>query len=66
MKMSAIIEAVDTIDLITLDVPTFIRMLEWAREDVKTDAELHVAATNAISMRKTLTMADYKKIINQN
>ena len=28
-------------DTLSFDVPTFIRFLEWAREDVKADNEIH-------------------------
>ena len=38
----------DPTDLIAMDVPLFIRMLEWAREDAETDMELHDAAERAI------------------
>jgi len=34
-------EETDAVDTITMDVPLFIRMLEYAREDAKTDIDLH-------------------------
>ena len=54
----------DPKDHITVDVPLFIRLLELAREDIKTDVELHqvVERTLAIKDRGTLTMADYDDI----
>jgi len=54
-------------DKITLDVPLFIRLLEYAREDVKTDMDLHNVAEKAIELSMTgatLTMTDYDKIVN--
>ncbi len=54
-------------DKITLDVPLFIRLLEYAREDAKTDVDLHNVAEKAIELSLTgniLTMTDYDQIIN--
>ena len=54
-------------DKLTLDVPLFIRMLEYAKEDAKTDIDLHKVTENALKLSeegKTLTMADYKQITN--
>jgi hypothetical protein len=53
-------------DIITVDVPLFIRLLEYAREDAQTDMDLHSVAENAISLAlsgKTLTMDDYVSIV---
>lgn len=53
-------------DKITMDVPLFIRMLEYAREDAKTDMDLHKITENALALSttgKTLTMAQYDEII---
>ena len=53
-------------DKITVDVPLFIRLLEYARENAKTDMDLHNVAENAIALSetgKTLTMAQYDEII---
>jgi hypothetical protein len=53
-------------DTITVDVPLFIRLLEYAREDAQTDMDLHDVAENIISLAasgKTLTMTDYDSII---
>ena len=54
-------------DKITVDVPLFIRLLEYAREDAKTDVDLHNIAEKAVSLsenRATLTMANYNAIVN--
>jgi len=53
-------------DTITLDVPLFIRLLEYAREDAQQDVDLHNVTENAISLAlsgKTLTMDDYSSIV---
>jgi hypothetical protein len=55
-------------DVISLDVPLFIRMLEYAREDAKTDMDLHNVTENTLKLSttgKTLTMADYNKITSK-
>jgi hypothetical protein len=53
-------------DIIKLDVPLFIRLLEYAREDAQGDLDLHDVAEKAISLSetgKTLTMADYNMVV---
>jgi DNA-binding ferritin-like protein len=52
-------------DIIKLDVPLFIRLLELAREDVKQDADLHDVAEAVIklSQQGVATMADYDSIV---
>ena len=53
-------------DIITVDVPLFIRLLEYAREDAQSDMDLHDVAQNIISLAssgKTLSMDDYSTII---
>jgi hypothetical protein len=55
-------------DKITMDVPLFIRMLEYAREDASTDVDLHDVAEKAIGLSgedKVLTMADYDAIVGE-
>lgn len=56
----------EKIDRITIDVPLFIRMLEYAREDAKTDMDLHSVTQNILKLSKEknmLTMTDYKHIV---
>jgi hypothetical protein len=56
-------------DKVTLDIPLFIRLLEYAREDAKTDMDLHNVAEKAISLSetgKTLTMAEYDTLVAGN
>ena len=53
-------------DIITVDVPLFIRLLEYAREDAQTDMDLHDVTEKIISLSasgKTLSMDDYSTII---
>ena len=54
-------------DKITVDVPLFIRLLEYAREDAKTDVDLHNVAEKAVMLSEngaTLTMANYDALVN--
>jgi hypothetical protein len=53
-------------DIVKLDVPLFIRLLELAREDVKQDADLHDVAEAVIKLSQegVVTMADYDSIVN--
>ena len=53
-------------DKVTIDIPLFIRLLEYAREDAKTDMDLHKVTENAVALSetgKTLTMADYDSLV---
>jgi hypothetical protein len=52
-------------DIVKLDVPLFIRLLELAREDIKQDADLHDVAEAVIklSQQGVATMADYDSIV---
>jgi len=53
-------------DVIKLDVPTFLRLLELAREDVKDDADLHDIAeiVTKLSQQGVVTMSDYNDIVD--
>jgi DNA-binding ferritin-like protein len=53
-------------DIMRLDVPLFIRLLELAREDVKQDADLHDIAEAVIKLSQegVATMADYDQIVS--
>ena len=51
---------------INCDVPLFIRLLEFAREDAKDDLILHHIAERATELSgngKSLTMQDYEKLV---
>jgi hypothetical protein len=56
----------DKVDTITMDVPLFIRMLEYSREDAAADVDLHDVTEKAISLGKErgiLQMDDYAEIV---
>ena len=64
---STIKEVENPIDVIKMDVPLFIRLLEYAREDAKTDMDLHDVTEKIIaaaSKGQTLTMSDYDMIMS--
>ena len=56
----------DIPDIIAVDVPLFIRLLEFAREDAGDDMDLHEVAERAIEavkMRGVLSMDDYETLV---
>ena len=56
----------DAVDTITMDVPLFIRMLEYSREDAAEDMDLHDVTEKANKLGKErgiLQMDDYEEII---
>jgi hypothetical protein len=58
----------DQIDTITMDVPLFIRVLEYAREDAQADMDLHDLAEKAIAGTKQqglLQMDDYDMLVGE-
>ena len=58
---SFITEKVDKKDVVSFDIPLLIRVLEYTREDLKSDVNLHKMVERLISIRNkgALTMADY-------
>lgn len=58
-------EAVDEKDTVTMDIPLLIRVLEFIREDVKTDMDLHRVVENLIELRTegVLTMDHYDRAV---
>ena len=63
-----LMEEENPIDIISVDVPLFIRMLEFAREDASTDMDLHDLAQKAIKMSskgEPLTMMHYDELISK-
>ena len=53
-------------DTITVDVPLFIRLLEYAKEDANTDMDLHDLAERAISLStegEVLGMESYDSLV---
>jgi len=56
----------DKVDTITMDIPLFLRMLEYSREDASQDMDLHDVTEKANSLGKEkgiLSMEDYKEIV---
>ena len=67
LEVNSLNEGFNPKDVIKLDVPLLIRMLEYAREDAKTDMDLHDVAENLITLSangQTLDMNHYNKIVN--
>jgi hypothetical protein len=65
-KKDKLEERINPTDKVSLDVPLFIRLLEYAREDAKTDMDLHNVAEKAIALSQsgmTLSMNDYETIV---
>ena len=52
-------------DIVQLDVPLFIRLLELAREDIKQDADIHDLAQRVIELSKNgpVDMASYDDLV---
>jgi len=67
-RYNTILENMNPKDTITVDVPLFIRLLEYAREDATTDMDLHDVAERAISLStegECLGMESYDAIVGQ-
>jgi hypothetical protein len=61
-------EEEDPTDIIAMDVPLFLRMLEWAKEEAAEDVDLHEVTTRAIEavkLRGLLSMEDYDSLIGE-
>lgn len=60
-------ESENAVDTVTLDIPLLTRILELAREDVKSDADLHILLTSIIELKNkgVLTMQDYDAIVRK-
>ena len=60
-------ESINPQDVVSVDIPLLIRLLEYAREDAKTDMDLHNVTERLIALSQegnTLTMQDYDTICN--
>jgi hypothetical protein len=53
-------------DIVQLDVPLFIRLLELAREEIKGDADIHDLAQRVIELSKNgpIDMAQYDELVS--
>ena len=67
IELKNVNENTEGVDVISMDVPLFIRMLEYGKEDAKTDMDLHKVTEKALELNKTgsLSMADYDKIVGK-
>lgn len=65
-KSDSLDDKINPQDVIKTDVPLFIRLLEYAREDAKTDMDLHDVAENIIKLSANdniLGMKEYDQIV---
>ncbi len=53
-------------DIVQLDVPLFIRLLELAREDIKDDADIHDLTQKAIELSRNgpIDMGSYEELVS--
>jgi hypothetical protein len=54
------------VDVVRMDVPLFIRLLEYAREEAKTDMDLHKVTEEVVELCKRggyATMQQYARIV---
>lgn len=54
-------------DVVTLNVPLLLRIMEWSREEVDNDKDLHIAIENMIALMDEtdyLTMDEYEDIVD--
>lgn len=69
MKLvNILLEETNPEDVVHLDIPLFIRLLEFAREDAQADVDLHFLADNAIRLSvegQVLNMEHYNDIIKK-
>jgi hypothetical protein len=69
MKLvNILLEETNPEDVVHLDVPLFIRLLEFAREDAQADVDLHFLADNAIRLSaegQILNMEHYNDLIKK-
>jgi hypothetical protein len=63
---SSINESINPEDKVTMDIPLLLRVLEYAKEDAKTDMDLHNVTDMLINLSKngqTLSMDQYDQIV---
>lgn len=67
-KVSKITEDENPEDVITVDVPLFLRLMEYAREDANTDMDLHFVTDNLVRLSASgaaLSMDQYEEIVSK-
>ena len=63
------LEEENAVDKVTMDIPLLIRIMEYSKEDAKSDMDLHKVAENLVEYSKsgkTLTMACYNHVVGIN
>lgn len=67
--LGQIVESNGSTDCINMDIPLFIRLMEFAREDANSDLDLHFVAENALRIHKSgtevLGMKNYKELVKK-
>jgi len=66
-KESVELDEENKLDVISMDVPLLIRLMEYAKEDAKSDMDLHKVAERLTSLSAsgdTLSMEDYDQIVS--
>jgi len=56
-------EANEGIDVVKVTVPMFIRLLEWAREEAKTDMDIHKLTEKIVSKKGVINSDDYEALM---
>lgn len=56
-------ETKDESNTVELNVPLFIRLLEYAREDAKKDVDLHFLTERLVNLKRCATMDDYEELV---
>jgi len=62
MAIKAVEAATDPVDVLCMDVPLFMRLMELSRETLDTDVMIHEVVTNVVRASKTtpvMTIEDY-------
>lgn len=66
MVGSESVETSNPADKVTMDIPLFLRMMEYAKEDAKTDMDLHNVTERAIELmqqHEQLSMENYNELV---
>jgi hypothetical protein len=56
-------EANNGIDIIKVTVPLFIKLMEWARENAKSDLDVHKMTEAIVSKGGTLTSDEFETLL---
>jgi len=56
-------EASEGIDVVKVTVPMFIRLLEWAREEAKTDMDIHKLTEKIVNKKDVISSDDYEALM---